>query len=168
MKDRRHGPETVDDMPFRKLASKNLVCFPETLQKIVLVRRRVNVGYGLKNRFLFGTSTNSRSNYVPGREQPSPQAFPHPKAPIIPQIAQFETLIRLDFEDFIEPKMAPAHAVQEIAFACAQPFPFSFKEEIEHCPAIVKIKIENEPAMISEIGLLGIHYPLQFFIRLFR
>src|SRR6476660_1519340 len=75
------------------------------------------------------------------------------RAPIIPQVSQIETLIDFHIEDFVQPEMAPTHAVQEIALAGAQFLRLSFKEEIEHRPAFAKVEIESKPTVVGEICL---------------
>src|SRR4029077_19287954 len=107
------------------------------------------MGYGLKHRLSSRASPKPPSDYIPSRELSGRQPFPHPQAPIIPQVSQIVTLIGFHFEDFVQPEMTSAHAAELVALAGAKFLRNSFKEESDHRPAFAKVEIESKPTVVG-------------------
>ena len=63
--------------------------------------------------------------------------------------------------------MALPHAFQIVPLSRAHPLPFPFEKKIQHGPPLTKIKVEDKPAVIGNLGLLQSHHLLDLLFRTF-
>ena len=136
MNERHRGFEKILDPLVRKFTQKTLVSRPEIFHQIVFDCRGKQVRQRLEDHLAVARLADAPGDHIPGDQLPGRRPLAHEQPPVVPQIAHGNALVEFDFENFVQPEMAAAHAFEERALARRKLFGFPFEKQIEHRTAV--------------------------------